>query len=75
MPKCRMAIGRRRLSWPRFAMTASPPPSSYVKEVLAPTLSPGEIVLIDNLASHKSPKIRKAIEAEGAEQRWTAGFK
>jgi hypothetical protein len=40
---------------------------AYVKEVLAPTLSPGDIVLIDNLASHKSPKIRKAIEAEGAE--------
>src|ERR1700736_421658 len=82
MPKCRMGIGRRRLSWPRFAMMASPPPSSstarfngecflaYVKEVLAPTLPPGDIVLIDNLASHKSPKIRKAIEAEGAELRF-----
>jgi transposase len=43
---------------------------AYVKEVLAPTLSPGDIVLIDNLASHKSPKIRKAIEAEGAELRF-----
>jgi transposase len=39
---------------------------AYVKEVLAPTLSEGDIVLIDNLGSHKSPKIRKAIEAEGA---------
>jgi hypothetical protein len=37
---------------------------AYVKEMLAPTLSEGDIVLIDNLASHKSPKIRKAIEAE-----------
>src|ERR1700730_6764302 len=43
---------------------------AYVKEVLAPTLPPGDIVLIDNLASHKSPKIRKAIEAEGAELRF-----
>jgi hypothetical protein len=39
---------------------------AHVKEVLAPTLSNGDIVLIDNLASHKSPKIRKAIEAKGA---------
>ena len=43
---------------------------AYVKEVLAPTLSEGDIVLIDNLTSHKSPKIRKAIEAEGAELRF-----
>jgi transposase len=82
MPKCRMGIGRRRLSWPRFAMMASPPPSSSTarsmanvsslmsKRVLVPTLSPGDIVLIDNLASHKRPKIRKAIEAEGAELRF-----
>src|ERR1700731_3166621 len=38
---------------------------AYVKEVLAPTLPPGDIVLIDNLASHKSPK-----KAEGAELRF-----
>ncbi len=42
----------------------------YVKEMLAPTLSKGDIVLIDNLASHKSPKIRKAIEAKGAALRF-----
>jgi transposase len=42
----------------------------YVETVLVPTLSPGDIVLIDNLAAHKSPKIRKAIEAEGAELRF-----
>ena len=43
---------------------------AYVETVLVPTLSLGDIVLIDNLASHKSPKIRKAIEAEGAELRF-----
>jgi transposase len=43
---------------------------AYVKEVLAPTLSEGDIVLIDNLSSHKSPKIRKAVKAEGAERRF-----
>jgi transposase len=43
---------------------------AYVKEVLAPTLSPGDIVLIDNLGSHKSAKVRAAIEAAGAELRF-----
>jgi len=41
--------------------------------VLVPALSPGDIVLIDNLASHTSPKIRKGIEAEGAELRTVSG--
>jgi transposase len=40
---------------------------AYVENVLVPTLSPGDMVLIDNLGSHKSPKIRKTIEATGAE--------
>lgn len=31
-----------------------------------PALAPGDIVVIDNLASDKSPEIRKAIEAAGA---------
>jgi transposase len=43
---------------------------AYVKEVLASTLSEGDIVLIDNLGSHKSAKIRKAIEATGAALRF-----
>ena len=43
---------------------------AYVKEVLAPTLSEGDIVLVDNLGSHKSPKIRKGVVAKGAELRF-----
>ena len=39
---------------------------AYVTECLVPTLSPGDIVVLDNLGSHKSPKIRAAIEAKGA---------
>jgi transposase len=35
-----------------------------------PALLPGDIVGIDNLALHKSPEIRKAIEAEGAGRRF-----
>ncbi len=40
---------------------------AYVKHVLVPTLHPGEIVVMDNLSSHKSPEIREMIEAAGAE--------
>lgn len=39
---------------------------AYVEQVLAPTLEPGDIVVLDNLGSHKSDKIRQAIEAKGA---------
>jgi transposase len=39
---------------------------AYVKEVLAPTLRPGDIVVMDNLPAHKRAEIRIAIEAAGA---------
>lgn len=39
---------------------------AYVEQVLCPTLSKGDLVVIDNLGSHKSSKIRDAIEAKGA---------
>ncbi len=42
----------------------------YVRRVLAPTLTPGDIVVIDNLSSHKSDEARKAIEAVGATVRF-----
>ena len=41
---------------------------AYVEQVLVPTLSPGEIVAMDNLGSHKLAGVRKAIEAVGATQ-------
>ena len=40
---------------------------AYVEQVLAPTLAPGDIVIMDNLAAHKRPAIRQAIEARGAQ--------
>ena len=43
---------------------------AYVAQVLAPTLSPGDIVVMDNLPAHKNPAIRAAIEARGAELRY-----
>ena len=38
----------------------------YVKNVLAPTLRPSDIVLADNLGSHKSAAVRQAIRETGA---------
>lgn len=39
---------------------------AYVEQCLVPTLAPGDIVVMDNLASHKVDGIRKAIETVGA---------
>ena len=39
---------------------------TYVDQVLAPELRPGDIVIMDNLASHKVAGVRDAIEAHGA---------
>jgi transposase len=42
---------------------------AYVEQVLSPTLTPGDIVIMDNLPAHKSAAVRRAIEATGAELR------
>ena len=39
---------------------------AYVEQVLAQTLMPGDIVILDNLPGHKPIAIREAIEATGA---------
>ncbi len=39
---------------------------AYVEQVLVPTLSPGDIVVMDNFPAHKSADARIAIEAAGA---------
>jgi len=39
---------------------------AYVDQVLVPTLRRGDVVVLDNLAVHKQPEIRSAIEAVGA---------
>jgi transposase len=38
----------------------------YVEQVLAPTLAKGEVVILDNLGSHKGKSARNAIRAKGA---------
>ena len=42
---------------------------AYVEQVLAPTLKPGETVVMDNLPAHKVAGVRAAIEATGARMR------
>jgi transposase len=39
---------------------------AYVEQMLAPTLKPGDIVIMDNLPAHKVEGVRKAIEETGA---------
>jgi len=43
---------------------------AYVEQVLVPTLRPGDVVVLDNLAVHKQPEIRTAIEGAGAHLRF-----
>jgi len=40
---------------------------TYVDRVLAPSLSPRQIVVMDNLSSHKSPRVRELSEGRGCE--------
>lgn len=39
---------------------------AYVQQTLAPTLRPGDVVVMDNLSSHKRRGVREAVEAVGA---------
>ena len=43
---------------------------AYAKQVLVPTLRAGDIVVMDNLSSHKRVAVREAIAAVGAELRY-----
>jgi transposase len=38
---------------------------AYVERALAPSLSPGQVVVLDNLAAHKGERVRKLVEARG----------
>jgi transposase len=39
---------------------------AYVEQALAPTLGPGDVVIMDNLGAHKVAGVREAIQARGA---------
>jgi len=40
---------------------------TYVQRVLAPTLSPGQVVVMDNLTAHKGDRVKELIEERGCE--------
>ena len=41
---------------------------------LVPTLSPGEIVVMDNLPAHKGPRVEQLIKAAGAQLRYLPAY-
>ena len=43
---------------------------AYVEQILVPTLRAGDVVILDNLAVHKHPAVRTAIERTGAQLRF-----
>jgi transposase len=40
---------------------------TYAERVLAPALTPGQVVVMDNLSSHKGERVRQIIEQRGCE--------
>lgn len=46
----------------------------YIEEVLGPTLSPGDIVICDNLSCHRNAEVQGIIEARGAELKFLPAY-
>jgi transposase len=68
-------VGALRLSGMTAPMVLDGPMTgawflAYVEQELVPTLMPGDTVILDNLAAHKSAAVRQAIEAAGANIRF-----
>ena len=47
---------------------------AYVREALAPTLVPGQIVFLDNLRLHQGAEVRRLIEARGCALRFLPAY-
>lgn len=47
---------------------------AYVQQLLCATLRPGDVVIADNLSSHKVAGVREAIEAVGATIRYLPAY-
>lgn len=47
---------------------------AYVGQAFVPTLSRGDIVVMDNLQAHKAAGVREAIESAGAELRFLPSY-
>jgi len=48
--------------------------ATYVERCLAPALRPGDVVVMDNLACHKTAAVASAIAAAGAELRYLPAY-
>jgi len=46
----------------------------YIEEILAPSLTEGQIVIMDNLAAHKGKKVEQLIEARGCQLLFLPGY-
>ena len=46
----------------------------YVEKILAPSLTEGQIVIMDNLAAHKGQKVEQLIEARGCQLLFLPGY-
>lgn len=66
LPSIQVPIRAGRFPHPMNGVTFR----AYVEQHLAPTLSPGDIVVCDNLQCHKSSGVRATIEARGAQLRF-----
>lgn len=47
---------------------------AYIEQVLCPALRPGDIVVMDNLAVHKSPEVQRLVAQSGAEVRFLPAY-
>jgi transposase len=47
---------------------------AYVAECLAPTLRPGDVVIMDNLSCHKTAEVARLVGAAGAEVRYLPAY-
>lgn len=61
-----LTLGGLRAPWTIEGAMTTDAFAVYVGEVLAPLLQPGDIVVMDNLGSHKGKAVRRAIRSAGA---------
>jgi transposase len=47
---------------------------AYLERILAPTLVPGQVVVMDNLTAHKGESVRELIEGRGCELVYLAPY-
>ena len=46
----------------------------YIEQILAPSLQPGQMVIMDNVSIHKGNKVRQLIEARGCQVRFLPAY-